>query len=91
MLHDVRISRGGASKNIGTWWVKFVIQQFEVSTYRCTHIQHDVISTYYPNPNPNHKKGIKCRARNPNPNPKAVIRRKRWRIAALGLGLGFLG
>ena len=70
---------------------KFSLYSLKYNTYRCTHIQLDVITTYYPNPNPNHKKGIKCRARNPNPNPKAAIRRKRWRIAALGLGLGFLG
>ena len=63
----------------------------QVNTYRCTHIDDDVITTYYPNPNPNHKKGVKCGARNPNSNPKAEIRPKRRRISALGLGIGFLG
>ena len=62
------------------------------NTYRCTHIQHEVITNYYPKPNPNHTKGIKCGSRNPNPNPnlEAAIHPKRRRIAALGLGLGFL-
>ena len=63
------------------------------NTYRCRHIQYDVITTYYPNPkpNPNHKKGVKCGVRNPNSNPELAIRPIRRRIAALGLGLGFLG
>ena len=67
---------------------------FEVYTYRYTHIQHVVITTYYPNRNPNHEKDIKYRARNPNPNPNpnqkvAKIRKGRL-FAALGLVLGFL-
>ena len=45
---------------------KFSLYSLKYNTYRCTHIQVDVITTYYPKPNPNHKKGIKCGARNPN-------------------------
>ena len=77
--------------NLPYWWMIHNTIKCQDNTYRCRHIQHDVITTYYHNPNPNHEKGIKCRARNTNPNPDTAIRRKRWRIAALGLGLGFLG
>ena len=56
----------------------------EDNTYRCTHIDDDVRTTYYPNPNPNHKKGAKCGARNLNPNPKAKI----LLLGNLGKGFG---
>ena len=37
---------------------KFSLYGLKYNTYRCTHIQRDVITTYYPNPNPNHKRAL---------------------------------
>ena len=36
--------------------------------YRCTHIDDDVTTKYYPKNNPNPKKGSEHASRNPNPN-----------------------
>ena len=64
------------------------------NNYRCTHIQNEVITTYYPNHNPNYKKDVNnCWGQNtkPNLNEKSMKSRKGRLFAALGLGLGFLG
>ena len=71
-------------------WMKKALFRLKCNTYRCTHIQRDVTTTYYPKSNPNHKKGIKCELLNPKPNSEDYIRPKRRRIAALGLRLGLL-
>ena len=50
------------------------------NTYRCRHIQHDVITTYYPNPNPNHKKIL-----NVGPETLTLILRPQSAIFSSGL------
>ena len=64
------------------------------NSYRCTHIKHQVIATYYPknNPKANHKNDIKLRGRDLNPVNKhiAVNSHKGIIFADLGLRLVFL-